>query len=59
MEKPITEKEMDEYIEKGHPSLILSSVDEEEYKDVFDNDCDCTENVDWNRAIQAATDALD
>ena len=45
MEKPITEKEMDEYIEKEHPTLMLSSVDEEEYKDVLDNNCDSTDSV--------------
>ena len=37
MEELITEKEMDEYIEKEHPTLLLSSVDKEEYKDVLEN----------------------
>ena len=38
MEKTITEKEMNEYIEKEHPTLLLSSVDEEEYKDVLESE---------------------
>ena len=33
----MTEQQMEEYIEKENPELILSSVDEEEYKDVTDN----------------------
>ena len=32
----ITEKEMDEFIKGEHPSLLLSSVNEDEYKDVIE-----------------------
>ena len=33
----ILEAEMDEYIEKEHPTLLLSSVNEDEYRDVLDD----------------------
>ena len=35
----ITETEMEEYIKKENPKLILSSVDEDEYKDVLKEPC--------------------
>ena len=35
----ITETEMDEYIKNENPKLILSSVDEDEYKDVLKEPC--------------------
>lgn len=34
---PITEEDMDEYIEKKHPTLLLSSIDKDEYRDVLDD----------------------
>ena len=40
----ITETEMDEYIKNENPKLILSSVDEDEYKDVLKEPCD---DKDW------------
>ena len=33
----MTEEDMDEYIEKEHPTLLLSSVDEDEYRDILDD----------------------
>ena len=32
----ITEENIDKYIEEEHPTLILSSVNEDEYKDVIE-----------------------
>lgn len=36
----VTESQMDEYIKNENPKLILSSVDENEYKDVLKEPCD-------------------
>ena len=52
---PVTETEMDEYIEKEHPVLLLSYVDKDEYKDVLNEG----EKVEWQKMIQAATEALE
>ena len=51
----MTEEEMDAYIEKEHPVLLLSSVDKDEYKDVLNEG----ERVEWQKMIDAATSALD
>ena len=56
-ESCITETEMDKYIKNENPKLILSSVDEDEYKDVLKEPCG--DAISREDAIKAFADMRD